>query len=264
MSAIAEALCHRSRVTSFSRSRAGLAVVALAVLGSWQTAAAQWTDVREIVIHPAPVPRPALKYRLLPRLSDQVPGVAAPLYAQAFLAIQERKVDDKTWLKMRSDWINEMPLEELPKEEAAEALGKMEAVLRCADQAARRARFGLELPPRDYEPIVSIGRSQALAFREVARLLKLRIRVQILEGDLEGAVRTLQTGYAMARHCAEQPTTLNGLVALALTDIMSHSLQELIQSPGAPNLYWAITALPDPPWNSNRRSSDRCSLSSSS
>lgn len=242
----AQALSHGSRVMLSSRSMVGLAAVALGVLWTCQAAEAMDPEVTEIVIHPARVPRPALKHRLLPRLSDQVPGVAAPLYAQAFLAIQERKVDDKTWLKMRSDWINEMPLKEVPREEAGEALGEMEAVLWCADQAARRPRFGLELPPRDYEPILSIGRSQALAFREVARLLKLRIRLQILEGDLEGAVRTLQTGYAMARHCAEQPTTLNGLVGIALTDIMSHSLRELIQSPGAPNLYWAITALPDP------------------
>ena len=145
----------------FSRRWIGWAVLVPAMVWPWQSARAQGPDVTEIVIHPARVPRPALKYRLLPRLSDQVPGVAAPLYAQAFLAIQERKVDDKTWLKMRSDWINEMPLTEVPKEEAAEALRKMEAVLRCVDQAARRPRFGLELPPRDYEPILSIGRSQA-------------------------------------------------------------------------------------------------------
>jgi len=230
----------------FSRRWIGWAVLVPVLGGPWQAAEAQSPEVTEIVIHPARVPRPALDYRLLPRLSDQVPGVAAPLYAQAFLAIQAGKVDDKTWLKMRSDWINEMSLEELPKDEAATALGKMEAVLRCVDQAARRPRFGLELPPQDYEPILSIGRSQALAFREVARLLRLRIRLQILDGDVEGAVRTLQTGYAVARHCAEQPTMLNGLVGVALTGIMNHSLRELIQSPDAPNLYWAITALPDP------------------
>ena len=230
----------------FSRRWIGWALLILVVDGPWQAAQAQSPEVTEIVIHPARVPRRALEYRLLPRLSDQVPGVAAPLYAQAFLAIQERKLDAETWLKIRSDWAYEMSLEELPKDEAAKALRKVEAVLRCVDQAARRPRYGLELPPQDYEPILSIGRTQALAFRNVARLLRLRIRLQILEGDVEGAVRTLQTGYAMARHCAEQPTMLNGLFGVALTNIMNHSLRELIQSPDAPNLYWAIAALPDP------------------
>jgi len=50
----------------------------------------------------------------------------------------------------------------------------------------------------------------------------------------------------MARHCAEQPTTPSVLVGLALIGVMNHELRELIQSPDVPNLYWTITALPDP------------------
>ncbi len=61
-------------------------------------------DVQELVVHPAPAPRPALKYRLVPSLGEQAPGVAAPLYAQAFLALQERKVDEATWEKLQGTW----------------------------------------------------------------------------------------------------------------------------------------------------------------
>jgi len=72
----------------------------------------------------ASLPRPGLKYRLLPGRSEQLPGVAAPLYAQAFLALQERKLDDSTWKKLQDDWLR-APLEELPREELGKALSQM-------------------------------------------------------------------------------------------------------------------------------------------
>lgn len=225
--------------------RVGLAAIVLGVVSTWQAAPAMDPEVTEIVIHPARVPRPALKHRLLPRLSDQVPGVAAPLYAQAFLAMQERNVDDDTWKKMQGQWVN-MPLEEFPKEEVREALAQVDAVLRCVEQAARRPRYGLGVPHRDYEQILPTLRTQLEAFRTVARLLLLRIRCRILEGDYEGAIHWLQTGYAMARHCAEQPTALNAMYGCTLVQIMNHELRELIPSPDVPNLYWTITILPDP------------------
>lgn len=97
----------------FSSRLIGLAALILAVVPVRQAGAME-PEVREIVIRPAGPPRPALKYRLLPPLSDQAPGLAAPLYAQAFLAMQERKVDEATWEKLQAKWPN-MPLEELPK-----------------------------------------------------------------------------------------------------------------------------------------------------
>ena len=51
----------------------------------------------------------------------------------------------------------------------------------------------------------------------------------------------------MARHCAEQPTVFHALVGIALMGIMNHELAEMNQLPQLPNLYWAITALPEPP-----------------
>lgn len=200
--------------------------------------------VEELAVHPAAAPRPALKYRLLPALSEQTPGVAAPLYAQAFLALQERKVDEATWAKLQGEWLN-AALVELPKEELRQALEQLRSVLQVADEASRRRRFGLELTPDEYARILPALRPQPEAFRTLARILMVRTRLHILDGDCEGAIRSLQSGYAMARHCAEQPSVVHALVGIALAGIMNHSAREVIQMPGAVNLYWALTALPE-------------------
>jgi len=228
-----------------SNRRVGFTAVILAVAFSWGAAEAEHTEVTEIVIHPAEISRRALEYRLSPRLSDQAPGVSAPFYAQAFLALQEREVDDDTWKKMQDQWLK-MSLEELPKEEVAKALLQVDTVLRCVDQAARRSRYGLDLPLRDYEQILPTLAPRAKTFRTVARLIVLRFRYKLLEGDYEGAIHSLQTGYAMAWHCAEQPTAFNAMVGHAIVQIMNYRLVELVQLPEAPHLYWTVAALPDP------------------
>ncbi len=200
--------------------------------------------VEELAVQPAAAPRPALKYRLLPALSEQTPGVAAPLYAQAFLALQERKVDEATWAKLQGEWPN-AALEELPKEELRQALEQLRPVLQVVDEASRRRRYGLELTPDEYARILPALRPQPEAFRTLARILMVRTRLHILDGDCEGAIRSLRSGYAMARHCAEQPTVVHALVGIALAGIMNHSAREVIQMPDAVNLYWALTALPE-------------------
>ncbi len=50
----------------------------------------------------------------------------------------------------------------------------------------------------------------------------------------------------MARHVAEQPTLVSGLVGVAIASIMINEVGDLMRAPDAPNLYWAIMALPRP------------------
>jgi hypothetical protein len=202
-------------------------------------------EVAELTVHPAPAPSPVLPCRLLPPLSEQLPGTAAPFYADAFMALRQTNVDDSTWRKMQSDWING-PLEEVPRQEAEAALARFEPVFRSIDRAARRATYGWEYPPSNYMQVIRTLETKLSSFRTLGRLILLRTRLQILRGEHEAAIRSLQTGYVMARHLAEQPTMLNALGGIAIAGVMNHGLRDLIQAPGAPNLYWALTALPSP------------------
>jgi len=50
----------------------------------------------------------------------------------------------------------------------------------------------------------------------------------------------------LARHVAEAPLLVNGMVGIANSSLMNSQLEALVQAPGAPNLYWAVAALGDP------------------
>jgi hypothetical protein len=76
--------------------------------------------------------------------------------------------------------------------------------------------------------------------------LALQARLQIAEGHTAEAADTLLTGFAMARHTADCPFLVSGLVGLAISNIMLDEVDALVQSPRCPNLYWSLTALPDP------------------
>ena len=82
--------------------------------------------------------------------------------------------------------------------------------------------------------------------RDFGRVLALKARLQIADGRLDDALGTIQTGYALARDVAQGQTLINALVGMAISATMDNRLEELIQQPGAPNLYWALTALPKP------------------
>ena len=64
------------------------------------------------------------------------------------------------------------------------------------------------------------------------------------DGKFDDAARTLQTGYALARHAGEGPTLMHGLVGIAIASVMNKQLETWVQTPGSPNLYWALTDLP--------------------
>ncbi len=81
--------------------------------------------------------------------------------------------------------------------------------------------------------------------RAVAALLSLQCRLQLSEGDFDGASRTIQTGMSLSRHLTKGPATLiQYLVGIAIESVMLGLVDEWIQVPGSPNLYWSLTALP--------------------
>lgn len=219
--------------------------VALVLLPAWcGSLAAEPHGEKPVVLalRPAPEPVPALRYLLLPELADQVPGNAAVVYHRA-LALKaaarlERDLDDRI-----ERWL-ELPLAEVPREEVRKALASYEPILRELALAARHRYCDWQLDFRDEGFSMTLYEFQAL--RQLARPLALRARLEILDGKLDEALGTLRAGLALARHVAQGPTLIQSLVGIAFAATMAQRLEELIQQPGAPNLYWALTALPTP------------------
>jgi hypothetical protein len=95
-------------------------------------------------------------------------------------------------------------------------------------------------------PFYSILLPDAQQSRSYGRILAVKARVAIAEGDFEGAVKTFQTNYALGCNVAKGKTLVNGLVGIAICNLMAPQITEYMQQPEAPNLYWALTTLPQP------------------
>ena len=82
--------------------------------------------------------------------------------------------------------------------------------------------------------------------RTLANALKVRFRAEVALGRFDDALRTAKTMFAMSRHLGEHPTFVGNLVGIAIANAAIGPLEEMLEQPGCPNLYWALTNLPIP------------------
>ncbi|HTQ39447.1 MAG TPA: hypothetical protein VMJ32_10480 [Pirellulales bacterium] len=212
-------------------------------------------DQRETVhllLHPADLPYAALKYQLLPKGIEKTPGNAAPHYFRAALmmasdkAIQDADAQSSPGASSQLDeWLN-LPVDELSKNEAAQKFfnERPTGFWDLINLAAHREQCDWDLPIREFNMSTLIP--ELIKLRDMARLLAFKARVEISRGQFDNALETLKTGFAVARHAAAAPTLVNAMVGAKITDLMLEQVRILIQQPKSPNLYWALTTLPNP------------------
>lgn len=206
-----------------------------------------------LTLHPVPEPRPALKYRLLPTPREQRPGNAAVFYNKAALMYAENQKNLQTSDEKLSKWIErngsslvyDLPLGQLPVAESRDELRKWSQVLQTVEEAARREACDWQMPFRE-EPPFNILLPELQTMRVFGRVLAAKARSHVAAGEAEEALAALKTGYMVARHAAAGPTLIHRLVGVAISNIMSQALMELIEQPAAPNLYWTLSDLPQP------------------
>lgn len=205
-----------------------------------ETAATPETLIR-LTLHPAAAPRPALKYRLLPELLEMRPGNPIQGYMKCMME-QRKFLFDEEAIRRRETLLA-MPLKELNAQELKE---DGQYALALADAAAR-----LDNPDwATLERLKSDGYNLLLPevqqIRSVVRALEVRFRAEIAQSRFDDAIRTAKTMFAIARHLGEHPTAIGNLVGMAAAFVTIYHFDELLQQPGCPNLYWALTNLPSP------------------
>jgi hypothetical protein len=82
--------------------------------------------------------------------------------------------------------------------------------------------------------------------RSLAAALQVRFRGEVADRRFADALVTAKTLFAMSRHIGEHPSLVGGLVGLATASRTLDTLDEFVGQPDAPNLYWALTDLPNP------------------
>jgi hypothetical protein len=188
----------------------------------------------KLVLCPQKVSAEAGKYSLLPPQASLTDGDASSLYEKAVKALPA----DADWDQIYK-WLA-MPLDQLPLQEVQAALEHHKESLDAVARAARCREC--KWPKLTFEATIA-GLSQ---FRQLGFAARLRARYEIAQGNREGAILALQTGFGMCRHLAQAPTLVQFIVGVAIGRMMRAEVEEFVQGKDAPNLYAALTALPRP------------------
>ena len=206
-----------------------------------------------IVLRPAAGPIPALKYRFLPERGSLVPGNAALFYHRAIELLDEARQNARSHKEpgkllateelASGAWITG-PLESIPVDEARQWLDTFRAALVETRLGAHRQSCNWEFDLRSEGVELLLPEIQKM--RSLARLVALKARLAVRERKFDEAIDWLQTGNAMARHVSDGPYLIQGLVGVSLGGLMAKSLEDLIQAPGAPSLFWALADRPRP------------------
>jgi hypothetical protein len=163
-------------------------------------------------------PKPALRYQLLPELKEMNPGNPIPNYLRALL-----------------------------EEDFASSRQTLPAsALRAADRAARLDKPDWQILLKVRTDGIGLLLPDLQKMRTLAASLQMRFQEEVGQHRFDDALVTAKTMFAMSRHVGEHPTLIGDLVGIAIAFVTIAPLDEMLQQPGCPNLYWALTNLPSP------------------
>lgn len=221
--------------------RAAVSLAAVILIGGYTSAAEPLTITpKAVTVSPAAAPKPALKYQLLPDLTETFSGNQAHLFMKVF-AEQNNFFFSKDEVDKREKYLI-TPLDELP-DDLREYGGN---VIRRLHEAARAEHVDWQLLREMKRDGTSTLLPDAQWMRMLANVLRVRCRGEIKAGDFPAAIRTVQTTLALARAFNEHPCVIGQLVGAAIANIGLQCVEEMSQQPNCPNLYWALTDLPTP------------------
>lgn len=212
-----------------------------AVLGAPAADAGVRDATVRIAVSPAAIPKPALKYQLLPEARELKSGNPTQWYLRCF-AEQRNFFFTKQAVADRARY-RTMPLKNLPAQDLRNYGGN---ALTQADWAARLDTPDWQVRDKIESEGADIRLPELDPLRELAIGLQVRFRGEVARGDFKDAIRTAKTMFAFARHLGEYPLLAANRLGLAVEEMALDTLTEMIQQPNCPNLYWALTDLPCP------------------
>lgn len=184
----------------------------------------------QMTLHPSKTKESAQTYQLLPKEDELIDADAIPLYEKALASLpSELNIDQiNRWRKT--------PPEQMPLKQVQAILQQFKPAYQLLEQAAKCKRC-------DW---TDEALQNLTPYRSMAFLLTLQIRYQIAQGKYDNAINTICTGYALAKNLTKEPMLISGLVAVAITQVISGQIEQFVQSSNSPNLYQALQVLPQP------------------
>ncbi len=214
-------------------------------------------EVVRMTVTPADEPVPALRYRFIAHDIDLKTGNAVPFYYRAQLDLREamknirdKYNDDKELSPWYETGAEATPIRDLPLAKVRDANKMFNSIY------TNYLKPAFEFSGCDWElgveqmrgpEIISFLLPEFQGCRDIARMLALRTRLAIAEHRYGDAVETMQQQYRLGRDVAKAPLIVCGLIGIAIDGVTNGTLIDFIASPGSPNMYWALSQLPDPP-----------------
>ena len=206
-------------------------------------------SIVQLTLTPAPEPDPPLKYSLIPGYLEREPGNAASYYYRAIILFQSvQRQMNEDGLEERYDELMRQPVSEADWKLVESTLASFHSSYEQLEIAAHREYCDWDWRLRDVEgfEVLSFLLPEMHELRSMARLVALKARYEIGQQRYGDALETLTVGFQMARDAAQPPTLVNALVGLAIAQMMQEQVAAFVDSPDAPNLYWALAELPYP------------------
>lgn len=206
-----------------------------------------------LTVTPTALPKPLGRMNLYPDYSDSQPGNRVQGLLRTF-AEQNNFFANKENIDKREKWL-QMPLADLPadvREQAGVKTGIAYAdppytvFLGIADRAARFNRIEWNEWFDVRKDGIYMLLPEVQKFRDLARAIVLRMRGEVKAGEFHRAAESAKTLFGMAQALEQHPTLIAELVGLAIANQALAVMEEMIQQPGCPNLYWSLTDLPAP------------------
>lgn len=216
-----------------------------------------------LTLHPRAAPEPALKYRLMPDEFDLLPGNAAPHYLKAmgyfeqdparramyqFLdESREKGAEQGTPIHELPpyNWLSIEP-SKLPRQEVHDYLRYSSFQVRFLREAARRRFFDMERDLRNSSDPIGTLLPEIQIMREMSRNQSIRIRLAIAEHRIDDAMEMSGQQFALANHLGQEEFLICNLVGVAIASVGWNDMLYLVEHPETPNLYWALSAMPQP------------------
>ncbi len=135
-----------------------------------------------------------------------------------------------------------IPIDKFTRDEHSTVFGRYEELKRAANcsfsdwnrDIYNNSRFETVLLP-------DVQQSRLIMYA-----LALQIRADIAENKLEEAIEKLRVGFGLIRHLQNSPFFVVKLSAVLNTNFLLDQVEELVQRPNCPNLYWALHQIPSP------------------
>lgn len=198
----------------------------------------------------APEPDPALTYLFRPTPFVPRPGNAAIGYLEAIREAERARRglegDAQQW---DSVWLD-LPIESLPLDEVGALLDGHRRAFEAIDRATESAYCDWQIESygtRSVADLLAIDLESQQQMRQLARLVSLDTRYAIATRDWRRAEKDIRRMAAMARDVSKPSLLITSLIGIAIQNISYGDVRSWIAAEGSPNLYWALSSLPEGP-----------------